>query len=376
MPHEQSLNGQRFSSLRRIFALTQKDLAQQLEVGQSFLSQVERGLRPAPANLARTASSLFSLPHTFFLVRSTPLESGPATFRKTSRALGREDERIGELYNEASRLFRRVSEESGYRGAELPNPADYGDDPERVAVTMRAAAGLDDESPVPNVTRTLERLGFGVVDQLDAEREGSEHSGITRPSPLMERPLVALISNAPGGVKRLTLLHEAYHHIADRNLQGLITSSRSPEEQRAFRFAGAFLLPASVVRQRITEALPLHGYLAIKADYGITVSAATRRAKDLGVISSNRYKSLSIQSSSAGWRKNEPVDVPDERPMLFSQALRRVYGPQPAHAAAEAVGTSPLWIRQWARLDDETAASTVAAEVVDFQAARRRRQFT
>ncbi len=371
MRHEASINGQRFGTLRRLFSLTQKGLAEQLGVGQSFLSQIERGTRPAPALLALTAGEQFGLPESFFTVPTSPLETRPATYRKTSRATVKEDDRIGELYNEASRLFMELSERSGYRTGELPDPGDFGDDPELVAIRLRQAAGLDATEPVLNVTRSLERLGFGVIDELDEPRHESEHSGITRPAPWMERPLIALTSPAPGGVKRFTLAHEAYHHIADRHLPGPITSRRSAEEVRAFRFAGAFLLPAPVVRERISEHTPLNGYLAVKADYGITVSAMIHRAKDLGVISPGRAKSLYIQWSSSGWRKDEPVDVPDERPMLLAQAAQKVYGRHPVQRAAMDVGTSPAWIQRWCKLDSNPASEP--ATVVDFASERRRR---
>ena len=64
-----------------------------------------------------------------------------------------------------------------------------------------------------------------------------------------------------------------------------------------------------MIRQRVTENLLLHGYMRIKADYGISIAAIIRRAKDLGVITAARYRSLSIQISSQGWRLNEPVEV-------------------------------------------------------------------
>ncbi|WP_191089806.1 helix-turn-helix domain-containing protein [Nesterenkonia ebinurensis] len=374
MKHEQSINGQRFTALRRIFTLTQHGLAERLDVGQSFLSQIERGLRPVPAPVAHRAAESFELPLSFFTVVNTPLDTGPATFRKNSRAKHRDDDRYGELYNEASRFFRFVSQESGYPQAKLPDPADFGHDPEQIAKLLREAIGLGPSDPVPNATRALERLGFGVIDQLDEGQADGDHSGITRPSPLMQHPLVALTKNSPGAVKRLTLLHEAYHHIADRNLPTPITSSRSPEETRAFRFAGAFLLPDTVVHERITESLPLHGFLPIKADYGISASAIIRRAKDLEVISPSRSKSLYIQWSSAGWRKDEPVDVPDERPMLIEQAMRHVFGHHPIHQCSEVVGTSPVWIRRWCGLGPDRLADSGRAEVVSLEAARRRRR--
>jgi Zn-dependent peptidase ImmA (M78 family)/transcriptional regulator with XRE-family HTH domain len=364
-------HGQRLTALRHIYGLTQTALADRLRVTQSFLSKVERGSRPVPDSLVVHASGEFGLPISFFAVQPSPLEAGPVTFRKTSRASVRDEERVSELYNEAARLFRTVSKESGYIAADLPDPADYRHDPEEVAIAMRQAAGLGEADPIPNATRCLERLGIGVVDHLDERCHDGGHTGVSRPSRLNDRPLVALADDVPGAVKRLTLLHEAYHLIGDRDLAGPITSTRSPEERRAFHFAGAVLLPASVVRQRVSESLNLHGYLPIKADYGISVPAIIRRARDLGFISSERYRSLSIQLSSQGWRTNEPVEVADEKPLLLSQALRKVYGNQAVARASHDVGAAPEWIRRWTHSIVESTAPRVG-NVIHLASARAR----
>src|SRR4051794_25930407 len=149
-------HGQRLTALRNIYGLTQTALAERLRITQSFLSQVERGSRPVPHSLVVHASAEFGLPVAFFAVQPSPLDSGPVTFRKTSRASVRDEERVCQLYSEASRLFRTVSEASGYVAAELPDPAEYRDDPEEVAAAMRGAVGLGIEDPVLNVTRCLE----------------------------------------------------------------------------------------------------------------------------------------------------------------------------------------------------------------------------
>jgi Zn-dependent peptidase ImmA (M78 family)/DNA-binding XRE family transcriptional regulator len=364
-------HGQRLTALRHIFGLTQTTLANRLHVTQSFLSQVERGSRPVPDTLVIQAAAEFALPVSFFAVQPSPLEAGPVTFRKTSRASVRDEDRVSELYNEAARLFRTVSEDSGYVTTELPDPAYFNNDPEEVAIAMRRAIGLGEADPVLNATRCLERLGIGVVDHLDERGHDGGHTGVSRPSRLNERPLVALTADVPGAVKRLTLLHEAYHLIADRDLAGPIASTRSLEEQRAFRFAGAFLLPANVMRRRVSESLNLHGYLPIKADYGVSVPAIVRRARDLGIISSERYRSLSIQWSSQGWRTNEPVEVADETPLLLSQALRKVYGNRAVARASHVVGVAPQWVNRWIH-SVEAVPEAAGADVIYLATARER----
>lgn len=365
--------GQRLTTLRNIYGLTQRDLATRLGVTQSFLSHVTHGARPMPAALVVDACEKFGLPAAFFTVQPTPAELGHVTFRKNSRASARDEARVVGLYGEAARLFYGVSEASGYRAAALPDAADYNHDAERVAEAMRAAAGLGPQDPVPNATRAIERFGIGVVDNLlHLGEEARGHTAVSRPSRYNDRPLVALVAELPGAVKRLTLLHEAGHLIFDRDLPGPVPSTRSPEERRAYKFAGAFLLPQVVVHTRVSESLNLHGYLPIKADYGISVGAIIMRARDLRVISADRARSLQIQLSSQGWRTEEPVPVADEKPLLLGQAIRKVYGKQAIARAAHATGTAPTWINEWTHSHSGTLAPE-PGKVIDLTTVRERR---
>lgn len=362
--HRPRANGRRLTSLRAIYGLTQIDLAEHLEVTQSFLSHLERGDRPVPDALLMKASREFSLPVSFFTVDRSLAATGQATFRKNSRASARDEARVVALFDEAARLFRGVSRASGYHPADLPDPSDYSHDAEYVAEAMRAADGLGPEDPVPNAVRAAERFGIGVVDNLDRlDEETRGHTAVSRPSRHDDRPLVGLVAELPGAVKRLTVLHEVGHLVFDRDLTGPVTT-RSPEERRAYRFAGAYLLPERVVRQRVSETLNLHGYLPIKADYGISVGAIVMRARGLNVITPHRARSLQIQLASQGWRHNEPVLVPDEKPLLLAQALRKAYGPRPTAVAAQEIGNSPEWINRWVHADVRRAPGR--GKVIEF----------
>lgn len=345
---DRELLGTRLEALRDLRGLTQQELAAAAGVSQGFLSRVQNGTRALPESLAVDLCETYSLPLSFFQIADGVTDNGQFTFRKRSRASARDERRVKRLYSEAARLFSSISDASGFRTHGLPDPDDFNGDPDECAEALRTSAGLGLEDPVKNVTRLLERHGVGVISNLDDSIDGaSDHVGVSRPNPGTDRPLVALTAELPGAVQRLSLGHECSHWIFDRHLTSPLGSTRSPEEARAFRFGGALLLPARVVRKRVTESLSLHGYLRIKADYGISVGAIVRRARDLGVISPARYRSLSIQISSQGWRSNEPVDVAQETPALFRQALAKVYGKHAVSRASDEYGIEPALIQRW-----------------------------
>jgi Zn-dependent peptidase ImmA (M78 family) len=91
----------------------------------------------------------------------------------------------------------------------------------------------------------------------------------------------------------------------------------------------------------------LHGYMPIKAKFGISLHAIVARAQRLGLITRDRQRSLMIQLSSRGWREKEPVDVGGESPVLLHTELVALYGAHPYSAASSALGVSPALLQSW-----------------------------
>ena len=349
MTTETVYHGARRVALRRMDGLTQTALGATLGVNQSFVSQIEHGDKPFPADLARQAATEFDVPIEFFTVTPSNIDTGIITFRKSSKAGIRYEQMVRQYFTEAARLFEAASLTSGYHPADLS--AAVGEDVEETATNIRSMLGLGPTDPVPNATRALERLGVGVVHDLmstDCD-EVVDHHGLSCPGAQSSRPLVATVGAQPGAVARMTVLHELGHLLYDAGLVAPIRSRRGPEESRAFAFAGAMLIPADIVKRRITETLTLHGYLRVKADYGISVAALIKRAADLHVISAARSRSLFIQLNSQGWRRDEPVPVPAEGARLLGQAAAHGLSPDPK-VVSRTVGVRLQQVVHWAGL--------------------------
>ncbi len=70
-----------------------------------------------------------------------------------------------------------------------------------------------------------------------------------------------------------------------------------------------------------------------------------------------------VQISYKGWRKNEPVDVSPERPLLLRQLLTKEFGSSPYLKASWDLGTAPRFLQQWApgaSTEDAECAQTTA----------------
>lgn len=367
--------GARLTALRHLRGLSQSTLASQLGVTQPFLSLVERAERNFPESLALAAAGQYRLPVSFFAVPPELVDNAPVTFRKKASASVVTEARVVQAFREASRLFSHVSKASGYKKADLPDPEHYADDPAACACAVREQLGVNSDAPVPNVTRSLERLGVGVLDELQPPPGGSgEHVSISRPIDATDRPLVAVVGEGlPGAVRRLSLAHELGHLILDRNRSTPIAGTRSQEERRAYAFGAALLVPDQVLRREVSETLTLHGYLRIKANYGISVAALIMRARDLGVITAARARSLQIQSSSQGWRTAEPVEVATERSLLLRQACERSFPGSSPFSIASTLGTDPALVVRWLDSNPDTNGPALDASVTSSTDHRGRR---
>jgi Zn-dependent peptidase ImmA (M78 family) len=78
---------------------------------------------------------------------------------------------------------------------------------------------------------------------------------------------------------------------------------------------------AAVPYQQDLWRIDLAKAATLKRYWKTSMSSLIRRARDLGVITEQRYKSLMVQLSQRGFTKSEPVEVPREQPSVVEQIL-------------------------------------------------------
>ena len=152
------------------------------------------------------------------------------------------------------------------------------------------------------------------------------------------------------------MAHELGHLILEGKL-----SNDIDEERASDRFAGAFLLPNSALQSELGEhrtRLELRELLLLKQEFGISMAGILYRARNLGIIRESYHKSLIIEFSKRGWRKNEPERYPAEEPHHFQQlifhALAEDYISE--SKAAELMNMSQAAFYQMRMLEDKDAA--------------------
>src|SRR5260370_38253929 len=63
-----------------------------------------------------------------------------------------------------------------------------------------------------------------------------------------------------------------------------------------------------------------------KARWRVSLQALLQRGRSLGILDESRHRYVYTQISVKGWRKDEPVEVPLEKPRLLRQLFERAYG--------------------------------------------------
>ncbi|HJW91817.1 MAG TPA: XRE family transcriptional regulator [Anaerolineales bacterium] len=307
--------GQRIKQARKASRLSLRALADQAGISAMAISKYERNESvPSSGVLARLAQAL-EVPLDYFF---RPASQGvPLRAYRKHASLKKKDEsailaRIQEWldrYHEIENLFPQA-----VRQADLPvYPIEGLVEIEQAALDLRKRwrLGLD---AIENLTGLLEDQGFKVglvegFDDFDACTFLSDNA-----------PVIVTKADTPGDRQRYNLSHELGHIVLE-------ISSELDQEKAAHRFAGAFLVPATVARYELGDQrsdLELHELYLLKRKYGLSMQAWIYRAKDLGIISEWTARRLFKRFRSHGWRLQEPGEpLPPEEPLRLELLVYR-----------------------------------------------------
>ncbi|MFF7192840.1 helix-turn-helix domain-containing protein [Streptomyces sp. NPDC008079] len=366
--------GERLRTLRDLLGLTGASLTAMSGVSQSWISQVETGAREPSEDRLRLIAEATDTPMSFFLAQpsSVPLDS--LRFRKMASASRTLTRRISAFYGESFRVTEEVTTRSGYPAPPLPfatNAEVSRSDIEELAAQTRVALRLAPDKPIPHLTRALERAGVAVAPIVLPDPNGetssttNKHFGVSYWAGIGETALIAYFPGQQGDRDRFTLAHELGHMV----LHSFRPKAADPETEANW-FAGSLLVPEGRAEQEITDRLTLEGYARLKATWGVSIQALIMRGAAVGTIDESRKRSLYVQVTQRGWRKNEPVTVGHESPLLLWKLLSKQFGDKPYLPAAEALAIQPAVLRSIAPQPDSRPSSAdqpPAGRVVAFR---------
>ena len=318
--------GPRLVAIRELLGQTQAEVAEATGISPSALSQAERGDTTLSAvSIAQVAAHLGVSPEAFAERRDLELQMKPQ-FRHLRRTSVREQRKAERFVLAAARIADLLRDRVEFPSEPFSfdhqvNPVlpvgDVAEEIESAAALARSELGLPKNKPIGSkLIRRLEAGGVTVVRDIETDRDIDAYSAVVG-----QLPVIVL----DGGERSVwdrdnfNLAHEMGHIVMHRGISH--TPGTRTVENQAHRFAGAFLAPAKALRKALPRDLDWGCYLELKREWGMSMAALIRRAKDLGVIDDAMYTRAMKQRSAYGWRRVEPGSA--DRPLPAPRFLRR-----------------------------------------------------
>lgn len=366
------VNGERLQRMRTAAGFSRTELAQMVGVSASMLTRLESEHTDVDADVVQTLARVLRCSEAL-LARPVPdvLFTRPWLRAYADAPKKVVDQQIADTLI-AVEAFRNL----GLRQVRDSLPVFRGDvnDEEAIddfALTVREAASIEADMPVPNVTRAAERLGC-VVLPLDSEL--GKHLGMSMyvdGVPIIRVARPSGPDGVPGDRQRFTLAHELGHltlHASRPAPEG--AEEAKAVEKQAHRFSGAFLLPGDAFLAHLDELggrVTLATLAKMKGRWGVAIKAMVIRLQQLHRIDSDQARSLYKQISARGMNKREPGDVATERAIWFATSSRERLGEGFEQSAVEKSYLSAAYIGSWLTWD----GGAQSAPVIDLAARRR-----
>jgi Zn-dependent peptidase ImmA (M78 family)/DNA-binding XRE family transcriptional regulator len=296
--------------------MTARALASAVGVSPITISRLENGANEPEDETVEALARALEFPRKFFFAEDVDeLPAEAASFRSLSSMTARERDAalsagvIAYLFNDW------VAERFNLPPTDVPELR--GDvSPEQAAQIVRANWGLG-EQPVSSMIKLLESKGVRVFSLFEDTKNVDAFSCWRG-----DQPFVFLNTFKSTERSRFDAAHELGHLVLHRH--GAPQDSRQAESE-ADRFASAFLMPIDDVMSRIRYVPDLESLIQAKKRWGVSVAALNYRLHKLRVVSDWQNRSLNIEISSRGFRRNEPDGLPSETSALWPQVFTSLW---------------------------------------------------
>ncbi|MCZ6633623.1 MAG: ImmA/IrrE family metallo-endopeptidase, partial [bacterium] len=190
------------------------------------------------------------------------------------------------------------------------------DDAEASATKLRRHWALG-AAAIESLAQTIENYGGIIVEYPTDGRTFDGLSGWVNGN----FPLIIVNPRVPDDRIRFNLAHELGHLVMDCD------SASENEEDLAYRFAEALLVPATVARKELGEkrrALMFEELGVLKRKYGFSMQGWLYRAWHLGIIRESYFKTMRAEFNKKSWKRVEPIPYEgDEKPTRLRQMTLR-----------------------------------------------------
>lgn len=296
--------------------MTARALAGAIGVSPITISRLENGANEPEDETVGALARALEFPRGFFFAEDVDeLPAEAASFRSLSSMTARDRDAALSAGVIAYLFSDWVAERFNLPPTDVPELR--GDiAPEQAAQVARASWGLG-EQPVSSMIKLLESKGVRVFSLFEDTKNVDAFSCWRG-----DRPFVFLNTFKSTERSRFDAAHELGHLVLHRH--GAAQDSRQAESE-ADRFASAFLMPMDDVMSRIRYVTDLESLIQAKKRWGVSVAALNYRLHKLRVVSDWQNRSLNIEMSSRGFRRDEPDGLPPETSALWPKVFTSLW---------------------------------------------------
>lgn len=301
---------------REVRGWPQKELAEQAGVGQGSVSKYEKALMAPSRGQVEALAGALDMPVTFFLQPDVR----PAAVLYRSRVLksARREATVRARLNLARLVAMRLLEDVEVESeARFPDADRHFSSPEQAAAELRAGWWIP-AGPIVSLTEAIESAG-AVVLRIDL---GCDEVDAAYLHPLSDPVRWFFINTRVGAGDRVrfSLAHELGHAVLHE--VDLVPDTKHAERE-SNAFSGALMLPTEDLRADLPRGRLRLGHLVeLKRRWGMSMGAIAMRAHDIGTISRDELTRVWKEIGWRGYRTQEPIEVPVEKPVIFDAALR------------------------------------------------------
>lgn len=309
-------NPQRLTLGRKRRKITARALAITIGVSPVTISRLENGANEPEHDTVDALASALNFPREFFFAEDLEeLPADAASFRSLSSMSAKERDAALSAGVIAYLFHDWVAERFNLPQGDVPEVhADA--QPEAAARIVRSQWGLG-EQPISSMVKLLESKGVAVFSLCEDTKNVDAFSCWRG-----ERPFVFLNTFKSAERSRFDAAHELGHLVMHRH--GAPQDSRQAESE-ADKFASAFLMPADDVASRIRYVPSLESLIKYKRRWGVSVAALNYRLHKLGIVSEWQNRSLNVELSTRGYRRQEPEGLPPETSALWPQIFTELW---------------------------------------------------
>jgi Zn-dependent peptidase ImmA (M78 family)/transcriptional regulator with XRE-family HTH domain len=294
--------------------ITLSDLATLMGVTDESSQQVLIGSRDlSPIELSRLCDGL-NFGSSFFIHQKIDfLHESEVSFRKLASVSKKEKLSILAGGSIAIHLYQNIT-----KGLNLPKP-DLPDiesftPPEFAAALTRKHWGAG-QRPFGDIVKAME--SFGIVMLSFHEDSGIDGFSLWNDG----IPCIFVNTAKTSERSRFSIAHELGHLLLHKN--GV--SGRSTDEKDADIFASELLIPTEDLENNFYGDVSIHGLIALKQRWGVSLKALIYKLKEKGYIADHVAKNLFIQTNNKFGCQYEPEAIEPLKSYVFQTVLKKMW---------------------------------------------------